>query len=90
MTYPPDGCDYLVTYLDRGHEEDGPRFADEYDLGDWVKRMEAAGKLDRECDGLLFRIYAVAAGRRVPISLQHPRLVHGRIEKRAAGINRSA
>jgi hypothetical protein len=83
MNYPPDGCGYLVAYLNRGHEEDGPRFPDEFALGDWVKAMEASGDLDRECDGLLFRIYAVTSGTgRVAISLQHPRLVRGRLERR--------
>jgi hypothetical protein len=79
MTYPPDGCDYLIAYLNAGHETDGERFTNEYALGDWVMRMEAAGQLDRECDGLLYRIYAVTPHQRVPISLDHPRLVQGRL-----------
>ena len=79
MSYPPDGCDYLVAYLNNGHETDGERFTDEYDLGRWVRRMERAGELDRTCDGLLFKIYAVTPHQRVAIRLDHPRLVQGRL-----------
>ena len=79
MTYPPDGCGYLIAYRNGEHEQDGETFDDEYALGDWVMRMEAAGELDRDCDGLLYRIYAVTAHQRVAISLDHPRLVQGRL-----------
>jgi hypothetical protein len=84
MNYPPDGCDYLVAYLSDGREEDGERFDDEFALGDWVKKLERAGKLDRASEGLLFRIYCVDGCTRIPIDLQHPRLVRGRLEKRPA------
>ncbi|HEU5158495.1 MAG TPA: hypothetical protein VFU43_15980 [Streptosporangiaceae bacterium] len=84
MNYPPADCDYLVTYLSDGHEEDGERFHDEFALGEWVKEKERTGELDRECDGLLFRIYCVTKDVRVPIALQHPRLVRGRLEKPSA------
>lgn len=78
--YPPDGCGYLVAYRNGdGTEEDGETFPDEYALGDWVLGMERAGQLDRTCDGLLYRIYAVTPYQRVPIDLQHPRLVQGRL-----------
>jgi hypothetical protein len=81
MTYPPDDCAYLVVYLRDGREEDGGEpFPDEYALGRWVLGMEAAGQLDRTCDDLLFRVYCTTpGGARVPIRLEHPRLVQGRL-----------
>lgn len=79
MDYPPDGCDYQVAYLNDGHETDGERFPDEYELGRWMMQLERAGDLDRECEGLLFRIYAITEHQRIPIDLQHPKLVQGRL-----------
>lgn len=79
MTYPPEGCTYLVTYPD-GAKVASAEFADEFQFGAWFRQMEDAGAMDRTSRGV--HIFAVTTDGRQAIDIMHPRLVRGRLEKR--------
>lgn len=91
MTYPPEGCTFEVHYRLGKRGQGVERFGDEYELGRWFLEMEQLGAWDPEdfIEGGMefegangYRIFAVTADERAPISYRHPRLVMGRIDSR--------